>query len=240
MQKHSSLRVTDQLSDLLKNPEPVVALNLMGFWLQEFSPFQSKDAVYWIDGALASLALSLRGKKLQRKPGHVLLRQTIGWLQTSGRINDVLVLGGPPKIPNFEKLAGRSIRHQALPQMNLEEIESFDTGAFASSDIVFLGIASPKQEILAQRIYRNTGAKCFCIGGALNMIEGLETPTPRAINRLGLEWLFRLGHEPKRRIGRFLRTLPGGVRKALLIKIEIMKPPHPDANAKPISSKIDL
>ena len=53
--------------------------------------------------------------------------------------------------------------------------------------IVFIAIASPKQEWLAESIYKKVGAKCYCIGGALNMLEGHENcPCNLAEYRVGM------------------------------------------------------
>ena len=52
--------------------------------------------------------------------------------------------------------------------------------------IVFLAIGSPKQEWIAEIIYQKVGAKCICVGGAVNMLEGREKIVPLFIKNVAL------------------------------------------------------
>lgn len=44
------------------------------------------------------------------------------------------------------------------------------------------------------------------IGGTLDVISGQVRRAPRLMQRLGLEWLYRMSQEPRRLSGRYLRT----------------------------------
>jgi N-acetylglucosaminyldiphosphoundecaprenol N-acetyl-beta-D-mannosaminyltransferase len=44
----------------------------------------------------------------------------------------------------------------------------------------------------------------LCVGAALNFISGAEKRAPRWVQRLALEWLYRLCHDPRRLAGRYL------------------------------------
>ena len=58
-----------------------------------------------------------------------------------------------------------------------------------------MNIATPKQEILAMNILkRNPENKIFilCLGGGMSMVSGEEKIVPENIEKMNLEWLWRL------------------------------------------------
>jgi N-acetylglucosaminyldiphosphoundecaprenol N-acetyl-beta-D-mannosaminyltransferase len=64
--------------------------------------------------------------------------------------------------------------------------------------VLFVGIGCPKQE---KWIYKNRHliqAVMLGVGGAFDQFSGRVKLTPRWIQKLGIEWLFRLINEPKR------------------------------------------
>lgn len=70
----------------------------------------------------------------------------------------------------------------------------------------FLAVGSPQQETLAQALRARGTAKglALCIGASLNFITGHEKRAPLWMQRLALEWLFRLLQNPKRLARRYL------------------------------------
>ena len=74
--------------------------------------------------------------------------------------------------------------------------------------ILFVGLGCPKQErwIAAQR--GRIPAVMVGVGAAFDFHAGLKRQAPAWMQRLGLEWLFRLTQEPKRLIGRYLKHNP--------------------------------
>lgn len=72
-------------------------------------------------------------------------------------------------------------------------------------DIVFLGVGAPKQEKWAARWGREMGpCTVVCIGGALDFVAGSKVRAPRWVQKVGLEWLYRLAQEPRRLARRYL------------------------------------
>ena len=70
----------------------------------------------------------------------------------------------------------------------------------------FIAVGSPQQEMIAQRLRargRCTGL-ALCVGAALNFLSGVERRAPRWMQRLALEWLFRLCLDPRRLAVRYL------------------------------------
>lgn len=69
----------------------------------------------------------------------------------------------------------------------------------SKADILFIALGSPKQERWIQKYLHKTNTKiCQGIGGTLDVISGRAKRAPRPIQRIGLEWLYRLFNEPER------------------------------------------
>lgn len=75
---------------------------------------------------------------------------------------------------------------------------------------VFLCVGSPQQEKLAARIAAAGGAKGvgLCLGAALEFVTGAKRRAPAWMQRAHLEWLHRLGSEPRRLWRRYLLEAP--------------------------------
>jgi N-acetylglucosaminyldiphosphoundecaprenol N-acetyl-beta-D-mannosaminyltransferase len=75
--------------------------------------------------------------------------------------------------------------------------------AFAP-DVLMVGMGMPAQEIwIHQNADRVTASAMLSVGGAFDYEAGVQRPAPRWIGRLGVEWLYRFGHQPKRLFGRY-------------------------------------
>jgi N-acetylglucosaminyldiphosphoundecaprenol N-acetyl-beta-D-mannosaminyltransferase len=76
---------------------------------------------------------------------------------------------------------------------------------FNRSDIYFFAVGSPRQEILAN-LLKESGAKgaFLCIGASILFLAGEEKRAPILIQKMNLEWLYRLIQDPKRLAKRYL------------------------------------
>ncbi|KGJ90201.1 WecB/TagA/CpsF family glycosyltransferase [Thalassotalea sp. ND16A] len=75
----------------------------------------------------------------------------------------------------------------------------------SNATIFFLAVGSPRQEILAQKLKAlNLNACYFCIGASILFLTGDEKRAPKFMQKLALEWLFRLLQSPKRLAKRYL------------------------------------
>ena len=65
---------------------------------------------------------------------------------------------------------------------------------FKDESIIIINISSPKQEILANNNGYQPGKKLYilCLGGGIAMASGEEKSVPNFLDRLNLEWLWRL------------------------------------------------
>ncbi|NLS97180.1 MAG: WecB/TagA/CpsF family glycosyltransferase [Planctomycetaceae bacterium] len=77
-----------------------------------------------------------------------------------------------------------------------------DSGA----GIVFVGLGAPKQDHFAYDHGSRIRAVQVCVGAAFDFHAGAKPMAPRWMQRWGLEWLYRLIHEPGRLWHRYLVT----------------------------------
>jgi N-acetylglucosaminyldiphosphoundecaprenol N-acetyl-beta-D-mannosaminyltransferase len=79
-----------------------------------------------------------------------------------------------------------------------------------SSDcrILFVGLGCPKQEMWMAAHRGKLRAVMFGVGAAFDFISGVKKQAPPGMQRLGLEWMFRLATEPRRLWFRYLYHNP--------------------------------
>jgi N-acetylglucosaminyldiphosphoundecaprenol N-acetyl-beta-D-mannosaminyltransferase len=72
-------------------------------------------------------------------------------------------------------------------------------------DLVLVGLGSPKQELVIRALrHRLPGAWFVGVGITFSFVGGLDRRAPVWMQRAGLEWLHRLGREPRRLARRYL------------------------------------
>ena len=78
---------------------------------------------------------------------------------------------------------------------------------FTAEDLIILTLPTPKQEQFAELISTNNNFyKVLCVGGAISMASGDETPVPEFLDNLGLEFLWRLRTDTFRRVFRLAQS----------------------------------
>ena len=88
----------------------------------------------------------------------------------------------------------------------------------ACPELLLVGLGSPKQEMwMAENLGRLDARLCIGVGGSLDVYAGASMRAPESMQRLGLEWLYRLIREP-RRIKRMIK-LPLFVLAAILKRV---------------------
>ncbi len=76
----------------------------------------------------------------------------------------------------------------------------------SDTDIVFVSLGCPKQERWMYEMKEKVKALMIGVGGAFPVYAGVLMRAPIFMQKLGLEWLFRLIQEPKRLFKRYLLT----------------------------------
>jgi N-acetylglucosaminyldiphosphoundecaprenol N-acetyl-beta-D-mannosaminyltransferase len=79
--------------------------------------------------------------------------------------------------------------------------------AAARPDILLVAMSSPRKEYFLMRYGPTLGVPFVMgVGGAIDVVAGVTRRAPVALQRSGLEWLFRLAQEPRRLGRRYLTT----------------------------------
>ena len=72
-------------------------------------------------------------------------------------------------------------------------------------DILFIGVGAPKQEMWIHKHIEELNIKvALCVGGAFDFVAGKVRRAPKILQKLALEWFWRLIHEPKRLWRRYI------------------------------------
>lgn len=175
--------------EALKNPEFCALLNGAGLTLP--------------DGAGVVLAGKLLKTPLKSKVAGVDFAQALlPVLQEQGK--RLYLLGGKPGIG---ELAAKKML-EACPKLQIcgiadgyfrDETAAMEAVAQAHTDVLFVCLGSPKQELFMQRHCGKGGVTMMIgLGGTLDAIAGTVKRAPKWMIRLQLEWLYRLIKEPKR------------------------------------------
>lgn len=90
-----------------------------------------------------------------------------------------------------------------------EEAATLERIRTSGATIVWVGLGQPKQELWMLRVTPHLqGVALVGVGAAFDFLSGTKAQAPGWIQRAGLEWLFRLFHEPHRLWRRYLFNNP--------------------------------
>ncbi|HLT11518.1 MAG TPA: WecB/TagA/CpsF family glycosyltransferase [Micromonosporaceae bacterium] len=89
-----------------------------------------------------------------------------------------------------------------------EEADLHERVAAAKPDIVWVGIGTPRQDEFVARQAAHLRCTLVPVGAAFDFHAGTKKAAPRAVQRIGMEWLFRLITEPRRLWRRYLIGIP--------------------------------
>jgi N-acetylglucosaminyldiphosphoundecaprenol N-acetyl-beta-D-mannosaminyltransferase len=177
------------------------------------------------DGQPVVWAASLLGDPLPgRVAGIDLMQELIALAERRGY--RVFVLGARADVL-AEALRRIRARHPRLAIAGARDgyFSDDDSAAVAGEiaahrpDMVFIALPSPRKEYWLSHHGRRLGAPFVMgVGGAVDVLAGRVRRAPTVLQRLGLEWLFRLLQEPRRLLSRYLAT---NTRFVLLLLTEV-------------------
>lgn len=79
----------------------------------------------------------------------------------------------------------------------------------SGANFVWIGLSTPKQELFAKRLSKFTNVYFIStVGAAFDFHIGAVKQAPKLMQKLALEWLFRLVVEPKRLWRRYFEIVP--------------------------------
>ncbi len=88
-----------------------------------------------------------------------------------------------------------------------EEATVAEAIAQTRPDVLFVAMSSPRKELFLGRHGPQLEVPFVMgVGGAIDVVSGITKRAPRIVQRLGLEWLFRLLQEPRRLFRRYAVT----------------------------------
>jgi N-acetylglucosaminyldiphosphoundecaprenol N-acetyl-beta-D-mannosaminyltransferase len=109
----------------------------------------------------------------------------------------------------FPQLQIAGVRASAFRRLTRAEQDAVSDDIRASgAAIVFVGLGCPRQEAWAYEQSQALSMPILAVGAAFDFHAGSLSQAPHALQRLGLEWAFRLAHEPRRLWKRYLFLNP--------------------------------
>ncbi|MGJ4953883.1 WecB/TagA/CpsF family glycosyltransferase [Bradyrhizobium sp. HKCCYLS20291] len=165
-----------------------------------------------VDGQGIALGLAAFGIASERYAGIDLMQDLCA--QASRAELGVYLLGAQPEI-----VAATAQRlRQRWPSLRIagqrdgyfgrdEEPAVIDAINASGAAFLFIGISSPKKEIFVRDNWqRLTVPVAMGVGGSFDVLSGRLRRAPRWVQKIGMEWLFRLCLEPRRLLMRYVRT----------------------------------
>ena len=141
-----------------------------------------------------------------------LLPQEVLKIKDASRI-PIALLGGRPGVveraASALRAAGASVVEAIGPSIPFTIGSAEDAAATArlaasGARIIFVGLGAPRQEVWMAAHQHELESVLVGIGAGLDVIAGQVAEAPRWMTRIGLEWAFRLVHEPRRLARRYL------------------------------------
>ncbi|RMF79666.1 MAG: glycosyltransferase [Chloroflexi bacterium] len=181
-------RENPSVSKAVNGADMVAADGMPVVWLQRRRGYPNAQRVYGPDLMLAVCEQSVR-KGIK----HVF------WGGEPG-VAEILAARLQERFPGLQVVATFSPPFHALT-------DEPDTEAIArlnvlDAQIVWVGLGSPKQDLwMAQHRRYLTAPVLIGVGAAFDFLAGTKRQAPRWMQRIGLEWFYRLIGEP-RRLGR--------------------------------------
>ena len=201
-------------------------LAFLGYYIKKKIKI-SKDVYLWPDGFF--FKRFFRDNDIKKIPG----RDIIKGLKLSDKITRIFILG---KLDLKSKEYLKSLYKKETVHIDLgygsanEIFKEICNVKFLKTDIIFLTLPTPKQEEISELIMKNNEFyKIFCIGGAINMASGLERPVPDFLEKLNLEFMWRLRTDTRRRFKRLIVSGFYYLRGELFFKLKNIRKKIVDA-----------
>lgn len=181
-----------------------------------FRSLYQAAAYVLLDSMVVARAMRVfKGVQFAVCPGSDLTVQLLGRVANSA--DRIVLIGGSDSQAQAvgARFALADIRHHDPPMGFIGDAKATESclrfiEAQSPFRFCFLAVGSPQQELIAQRLQTRgkTRGLVLCVGAALNFISGAERRAPRWLQRMALEWLYRLLQDPRRLARRYLLRGP--------------------------------
>jgi exopolysaccharide biosynthesis WecB/TagA/CpsF family protein len=108
-----------------------------------------------------------------------------------------------------------------------EDVEIADRIRSSGARLVLVGLGCPRQEVFAYAMRPLLDMPLMAVGAAFDYHAGLLRKPPPWMQRAGLEWLWRLGLEPKRLWRRYVVLNPAYLARLAAQKAKLWAAPAP-------------
>lgn len=205
-------QAVERIAQLAQGPAPSIVVTLgveMVMYAQRdrrFRDLVARSALSLCDTIGILLASRLRGGPLRERVTGIDLIDPLAQRAVDRGDLRLFLFGGAPGVA--ERAAG--VLRTAHPGLGVvgtrngyftvQESAGIAAAIAASgANVVLVGLGSPKQEYWLEEYLGATGAGVgIGIGGAFDVLAGTAARAPRLLQRVGLEWLYRLLREPSR------------------------------------------
>jgi N-acetylglucosaminyldiphosphoundecaprenol N-acetyl-beta-D-mannosaminyltransferase len=165
--------------------------------------FASKRVVFYPDGISMVLVLRKRGcKGVSRLP-----TTDVGWdfLYSLSKSSKLGIIGGESSVNRKVAEIFRGEGFDVIWSLNgFEEKMELLTTPHEMPDLIFVGLGMPLELEFALKISHHfPSSKIVTCGGWFNFIASEENRAPKWIQKIGFEWTWRLGQDPKRLFKRY-------------------------------------
>ena len=160
----------------------------------------------------------------ERVAGSDLIHDLCALAAAEGR--RVFLLGGPEGVavaakarleslnPGLQVVGTACPPHRALSTEEHDLLVAEIRGA--RPDLLFVAYGQPKGEFWIDRNLDRLGVPvCVQVGASLDFVAGRVRRAPRWVQKVGMEWLYRISQEPKRLLPRYARNFLFLGRKTL-------------------------
>ena len=155
--------------------------------------------------------------EMSRVYGPDLMLAICAWSENSGAkhffyggadgVAELLVQKLKAKFPKLQVVGTFTPPFRALNETEVENLQA--QVCAARPDIFWVGLSTPKQEkFMAEFLPKLDATLMIGVGAAFDFHSGRVRQAPRWMQRSGLEWLYRLGSEPRRLAKRYFRNNP--------------------------------
>ncbi len=192
-----------------------VHTTVMAFRDEEYRKVQNSGAMALPDGQPLSIVSRRRGYvQAKRVPGPDLMPAILNLSQEKGYTHyfygstentlEQLKKAVLSKYPKVKIVGMYAPPFRALTEEEDEEITRRinDSGA----DFIWVALGAPKQERWMYEHKGRVGGLMIGVGAAFDFIAGTVKRAPMWMQKLCLEWVFRIMQDPKRMIPRYLNT----------------------------------
>ncbi len=109
--------------------------------------------------------------------------------------------------PDAQVVGAHSPPYRALT--DAEETAVLQQIRASGADVVWVGLGMPKQELWIHRVAPQLpGVSLMAVGAAFDFLGGVVAQAPDWVQRIGMEWLYRLVKEPRRLWRRYVLNNP--------------------------------